>query len=252
MILILLPHSDYDPTESSVPWQSMHRAGLDICFATPDGVPAYADPRLVEKGFGLLNPMLMTRKPDLESYQAMIADPHFKQPLAYADIDPAQFDALLVPGGHAEGMRSLLESDAAKRIVLHFFKTDKPVASVCHGPLLLARTLDPDTGRSVLHGRKVTGLLSASMELAAWLITAPWLGRYYRTYPHTVESEIKAALASPKDFSQGPPALLRDSASKPERGFVVRDGNLLTARWPGDCHRLAAEWIQMLKPSRPH
>ncbi|NWA24161.1 DJ-1/PfpI family protein [Pseudomonas gingeri] len=252
MILILLPHSDYDPTESSVPWQSMHRAGLDIRFATPDGVPAYADPRLVEKGFGLLNPMLMTRKPDLESYQAMIADPHFKQPLAYADVDPAQFDALLVPGGHAEGMRSLLESDAAKRIVLHFFKTDKPVASVCHGPLLLARTLDPDTGRSVLYGRKVTGLLSASMELAAWLITAPWLGRYYRTYPHTVESEIKAALASPKDFAQGPPALLRDSANKPGRGFVVRDGNLLTARWPGDCHRLAAEWIQMLKPSRPH
>ncbi|MGY2167249.1 DJ-1/PfpI family protein [Pseudomonas gingeri] len=250
MILVLLPHSDYDPTESSVPWQYLHRAGIDVRFATPQGTPAHADPRLVEQGFGLLNPLLMTRKADLQSYQAMLADPHFQQPQAYAEVDPAQFDGLLVPGGHAEGMRSLLESDAAQRIVLHFFKTDKPLASVCHGPLLLARTLDPDTGRSVLYGRKVTGLLAASMELAAWLITAPWLGRYYRTYPQTVEAQIKAALASPKDFVPGPPALLRDSASKPGRGFVVRDGNLLTARWPGDCHRLAAEWLQMLKQPR--
>jgi len=250
MILILLPHSDYDPTESSVPWQAMRRAGIEVRFATPLGAPAYADPRLVEHGFGLLNPMLMTRDSDLQSYNTMITDEHFRQPLAYADVDPTQFEGLFVPGGHAEGMRSLLESDVAKRIVLHFFKTGKPVASVCHGPLLLARTLDPDSGRSVLHGRKVTALLSTTMELAAWLITAPWLGRYYRTYPQTVESEIKAALASPKDFSQGPPALLRDSAAKPGRGFVVRDGNLLTARWPGDCHRLSAEWIKLLRPAK--
>jgi hypothetical protein len=35
MILILLPTSDYDPTESSVPWQAMRLAGLDARFATP-------------------------------------------------------------------------------------------------------------------------------------------------------------------------------------------------------------------------
>ncbi|WP_017904708.1 DJ-1/PfpI family protein [Pseudomonas asplenii] len=247
MILVLLPHSDYDPTESSVPWQSLHRAGIEVRFATPAGAVAHADPRLVEQGFGPLNPLLMTRKPDLESYRAMLSDPHFQHPMAYADVDPTQFAGLLVPGGHADGMRSLLDADAAKRIALHFFKAGKPIASVCHGPLLFARTLDPETGRSVLYGRKVTGLLSVTMELAAWLITAPWLGRYYRTYPQTVEAEIKSVLASPRDFLNGPPALLRDSASKPERGFTVRDGNLLTARWPGDCHRLAAEWLKMLK-----
>ncbi|QXI31040.1 DJ-1/PfpI family protein [Pseudomonas vanderleydeniana] len=234
MILVLLPHSDYDPTESSVPWQYLHRAGIEVRFATPTGAVAHADPRLVEQGFGPLNPLLMTRKPDLESYRAMLSDPHFQHPMAYADVDPTQF-------------AGLLDADAAKRIALHFFKAGKPIASVCHGPLLFARTLDPETGRSVLYGRKVTGLLSVTMELAAWMITAPWLGRYYRTYPQTVEAEIKATLASPGDFIAGPPALLRDSASRPERGFTVRDGNLLTARWPGDCHRLAAEWLRMLK-----
>lgn len=250
MLLFLLPDADYDPTESSVPWQALRQAGIQVCFATPHGLPAYADPRLVKTGFGLLDPLLMTRKADVQHYLAMIADEAFIKPIAYAEVDLDSFEGLMVPGGHAPGMRSLLESEQAKQIVLHFFNANKPVAAVCHGPLLLARTLDPNTGRSVLHGRKVTALLANSMELLAWAITAPWLGRYYRTYPQTVEAEVKAALAKPDDFLPGPAFYQRDSAAKPQRGFVVRDGNLLTARWPGDCYRFANEWVQMVQQAR--
>lgn len=126
MILILLPTSDYDPTESSVPWQAMRHAGLDVRFATPAGLPAYADARLVDIGFGPLNPLLMTRDADLASYARMTEDDSFRRPLAYADVDPEQFAGLLIPGGHAKGMRSLLESEQAQAIALHFFKADKP------------------------------------------------------------------------------------------------------------------------------
>ncbi|MHC8394845.1 DJ-1/PfpI family protein [Pseudomonas sp. LB3P93] len=250
MILILLPTSDYDPTESSVPWQAMRQAGIEVRFASPEGMPAYADSRLVDIGFGPLNPLLMTRKADLASYARMIEDPSFRKPLPYDDIDPSEFQGLLIPGGHAKGMRSLLESEQARRVALHFFKADKPVAAVCHGVLLLARTLDPDSGLSVLQGRKVTALVANTMELPAWAITAAWLGRYYRTYPQTVEAEVTAALSSPMDFLRGPVLAVRDSADQPQRGFVVRDGQLLTARWPGDCHRFAAEWVRLLSGSR--
>lgn len=250
MILILLPSSDYDPTESSVPWQAMRKAGIELRFATPQGLTAYADPRLVSIGFGLLNRMLMTRKVDLESYAQMIESDEFCKPLAYADVDPRQFAGVLIPGGHAKGMCSLLESVLAKHITLQFFKAEKPVAAVCHGVLLLARTLDPVTGRSVLFGRKVTALLAATMELPAWLITAPWLGRYYRTYRQTVEAEVTATLSQKTDFVRGPLMAKRDCAQATQLGFVVRDGQLLTARWPGDCHRLAEEWIAMLQT--PH
>lgn len=246
MILILLPTSDYDPTESSVPWQAMRHAGIDVRFATPEGLQAYADARLVDMGFGPLNPLLMTREADLVSYARMTEDDWFRRPMAYADVDPGQFDGLLIPGGHAKGMRSLLESEQARTIALHFFETDKPVAAVCHGVLVLARTLDPDNGRSVLHGRKVTALLAATMEIPAWIMTAPWLGRYYRTYPQTVEEEVTAALSSPTNFLRGPLLAVRDSTDRPQHGFTVRDGQLLTARWPGDCHRFAADWLHML------
>ncbi len=250
MILILLPHADYDPSESSLPWQAARDAGFAAQFATPLGMPAYADSRLVSLGFGPLNPLLMTPAADLARYHAMTRAPAFCSPLPYAGVDPAAYEGLLIPGGHARGMRSLLESEEVRRIILAFFQADKPVAAVCHGPLALARCIDPASGRSVLHGRKVTALLAGPMELAAWLVTAPWLGRYYRTYDHSVEQEIKAALASPADFLPGPWLPRRDSAEHPERGFVVRDRNLLTARWPGDCHRFANEWASLLQQAR--
>ncbi|URN91427.1 MAG: DJ-1/PfpI family protein [Pseudomonas protegens] len=250
MILILLPHADYDPSESSLPWQAARDAGFAAQFATPLGMPAYADSRLVSLGFGPLNPLLMTPAADLARYHAMTRDPAFCSPLPYAGVDPAAYEGLLIPGGHARGMRSLLESEEVRRTILAFFQADKPVAAVCHGPLALARCIDPASGRSVLHGRKVTALLAGPMELAAWLVTAPWLGRYYRTYDHSVEQEIKAALASPADFLPGPWLPRRDSAEHPERGFVVRDRNLLTARWPGDCHRFANEWASLLQQAR--
>jgi len=250
MILFLLPDSDYDPTESAVPWDALQHAGIEVRFATPQGLPAYADPRLVSGGFGLLNSFFMTKSADLQCYQRMSQSAAFLKPLSYAEALAADFEAVLVPGGHAQGVRSLLESERAQALVVDFFRADKPVAAVCHGVLLLARAIDPRSGKSVLHGRQTTALLGLSMELLAWLVTAPWLGRYYRTYGQTVEAEVTAALASPSDFIAGPRLPMRDSADNLQPGFTVRDGQLLSARWPGDCHRFAAEFVAMVTDAR--
>ena len=245
MMLCLLPQSGFDPTESAVPWKALREAGIGVTFATPDGKAAQADTRLVDGGFGLLNFFLMTRKDDLAAYAEMAQCAQFRQPLSYEDVDPAAFSGLLIPGGHAEGVKSMLESARAQAIALAFFRAGKPVAAVCHGVLLLARTIDPATGKSVLHGRRTTALTAANMELPAWLITAPWLGRYYRTYPQTVEAEVKAALASPDHFVRGPFMAQRDSQADTRAGFTVLDGNYLSARWPGDCHRFAKELVEL-------
>lgn len=245
MILCLLPQYGFDPTESAVPWKALREAGIAVVFATPDGNAAQADARLVDSGFGPLDFLLMTRRADLATYAEMTHCAQFRQPLSYAAVNPALFCGLLIPGGHADGVQSLLESTAAQAIALAFFRDDKPVAAVCHGVLLLARTIDAATGKSVLHGRRTTALPAASMELPAWLMTAPWLGRYYRTYARTVEAEVKHALASPAHFQRGPFLARRDSAANTRPGFVVQDGNYLSARWPGDCHRFARAFVAL-------
>src|SRR6185503_16520647 len=103
----------------------------------------------------------------------------------------------------APGMRQYLESQSVRAQVLAFWKSERPVAAICHGVLVLARAIDPATGRSVLHGRRTT-CLPKYMEALAYALSFWKLGRYYRTYPAYVEEEVRAALASPADFVRGP------------------------------------------------
>jgi putative intracellular protease/amidase len=245
VVVMLLPARDYDPTESAVIWQALTASGVDVRFATPDGGPAYADPRLVDTGFSVLSPLLMTRPGSLRAYRRMVNDAHFVKPCAYDDVDIDTVDGLFVPGGHAKGVRTLLESSAAQAIAATAMSRDIAVGAVCHGVLLLARSIDPSTGRSALYGRRTTAL-TAALELGGWAMTRLWLGDYYRTYPTTVQAEVTAALASPSDFQTGPRVTLRDSPNHLARGFTVKDGSYLSGRWPGDCYRLAADYVDMV------
>ena len=77
----------------------------------------------------------------------------------FAEIDPAGYDALVIPGGRAP--EYLRMNDRALEIVRHFFAADKPVAAICHGAQLLA-------GARVLEGRTCSAYPAcrAEVELA--------------------------------------------------------------------------------------
>ncbi len=247
-ILMPLPARGFDPTETGVPWRVLTERGHDVVFATPDGEPGAADPLMVTgRGLGFLAPFLRANADGQAAYAAMTASGAFRVPLPYAAIRPEDFDAILLPGGHAKGMRPYLESPVLQGHVATFFAGDKPVGAICHGVVLAARSKTP-SGASVLRGAKTTAL-TRQMEMTAWRLTALTLGDYYRTYPLTVEDEVRAALAQADDFVHGPMSLTRDSLARLERGFVVRDGNYLSARWPGDAHKFAVEIDLMVRES---
>ena len=253
IILVPLPRLDFDPTEAGVPWRVLTAAGHACVFATPDGAPARADPRMLTgSGLGLLAPLLRAQRSAVADHDRMARSPAYCAPIAWSAIADGlaarRFDALLLPGGHAPGMREYLESPLLQAAVATFFERDLPVAAICHGTVLAARsrvTRGDAVGRSVLYGRRTTGL-TRQLELLAWRLTRHRLGDYYRTYAQTVQDEVAAALRSPLDFLTGPPALLRDSDRMRRVGFTVRDGRYLSARWPGDAHRFAYELAGML------
>ena len=174
----------------------------------------------------------------------MVASPAFNHPSSYEQVSTEDVDALLLPGGHAPGMRVYLESSRLQELVSVAFARQMPVGAICHGVVLASRARGTD-GRSVLHGRRTTAL-TRTLELSAWALTALWLGDYYRTYPITVQQEVTNALAHPDAFEIGPVAFRRDAPGHLERGFTVRDGTYLSARWPGDAHRFASEFAAML------
>ncbi|MDP2368406.1 type 1 glutamine amidotransferase domain-containing protein [Rhodoferax sp.] len=133
-ILIPLPSTDFDPTESAVPWLALTQAGHAVSFATPDGEPGEADPIMVGgKGLGPLAPLLMADNNGRKAYAAMASSAEFQRPLRHADVQSA---------------------------------------------------------------------------------------------------------------------ITRDSPGELAPGFVVRDGNYLSARWPGDAHRFANEFLKMLDDAR--
>lgn len=74
---------------------------------------------------------------------------------------------------------------------------------VCAGVLVLARTRNSETNKSVLDGCNAT-CLPKYMENSAYALTCCCRGRYYRTYPATVQSEVVAALGPRGRFYRGP------------------------------------------------
>jgi putative intracellular protease/amidase len=242
-ILIPLPDRDFDTTEVAVPWRLLSDRGYEVVFATQAGGSApKCDPRLLG---GVLFGKLGAELEPISFYEELTGDPAFRDPLAWGQIEPADFDGLLLPGGHAQGMRQYLDDAELQRKVATFWGLERPVGAICHGVIVLARSIDPVSGRSVIAGRRTT-CLPKYMERGGFLLTAWRLGRYYRTYPTYVEDEVIAALDDPGGFERGSRTTKRGTGSDDSAAFVVQDGNYLSARWPGDAYLFAKRFDRML------
>ena len=124
----------------------------------------------------------------------------------FDDVDPAEYDALVVPGGRApEYLRTY---DEVLDAVRHFFEADKPVATLCHGPQVLAAA-------GVLDGYEMTAYpaVRAEVEAAgcawvdevtrdrnlvtaqAWPDHAEWLAEFLDLLGTSVEHDSAAATA---------------------------------------------------------
>ncbi len=75
---------------------------------------------------------------DFEGHQTYSEKPghRFTLNASFADMDPAQYDALVIPGGRAPEYLRL--NPKVLDLVRHFFTANKPVAAICHGAQLLA------------------------------------------------------------------------------------------------------------------
>jgi len=65
------------------------------------------------------------------------------------EVSPADFDALVIPGGHSPA--NLREHEDVITFVRAFVETDKPTAAICHGPQVLVTA-------GVIEGRTLTGV----------------------------------------------------------------------------------------------
>jgi putative intracellular protease/amidase len=243
-VLVPLPDRDFDVTEVAVPWRLLTDAGHEVVFATETGRTPQADPLLLN---GVVFGRLGAAEEAKRYYAELANAPRFRQPLRYADVVPQAFDGLLLAGGHAPGMRQYLGNSLLQSKVAEFWPLERPVGAICHGVLVLARTTDAGTGRSVIADLRTT-CLPKYMERAAFLSTAWRRGRYYRTSPAYVEDEVRAALTDPDhQFSRGPRVMTRRGTRDDDSAtFVVTDGRYVSSRWPGDAYAFGSALAHLL------
>jgi len=81
--------------------------------------------------------------------------------IAFADVEPASFDALIIPGGRAPEF--IRNDPELPRILRHFLENDKPVGAICHGAQLFLALAD----RSFFAGRTMTAYTACKLEVEA-------------------------------------------------------------------------------------
>ncbi|WP_226582669.1 DJ-1/PfpI family protein [Halobacillus litoralis] len=96
---------------------------------------------------------------DFEDWETYTEKPGYKieSNKTFADVDPSDYDALIIPGGRAP--EHIRMNEELPGIVRHFFEEVKPIAVMCHGSLVL--TTIPD----VVKGRKMKAYQACKPEV---------------------------------------------------------------------------------------
>jgi protease I len=97
---------------------------------------------------------------DFEGDQTYTEKPghNFVLNATFDEVDPAMYDALVLPGGRAPEYIRL--NPRVLQIVRHFFEANKPVAAVCHALQILAAA-------DVLKGRSCTAYPACGPDVSA-------------------------------------------------------------------------------------
>src|SRR3982750_3006022 len=117
---ILMLVGDYvEDYEVMVPFQALQMVGHEVHAVCP-GKKA--------------GDRVRTAIHDFEGDQTYSEKPghNFALNATFAEIDVNQYDALVIPGGRAPEYLRL--NPKVLELVRHFFRANKPVAAICHGP----------------------------------------------------------------------------------------------------------------------
>ncbi len=130
MRALILTDAHFEDSELQVPCEALQSDGISVDIAAP-----HKDQKICGK-HGLCI------RPDL----------------AITEVEPARYDLLILPGGKAP--EKLRKIPRVPEIVRAFQSAGKPIAAICHGPLILAEA-------GILKGKKVTAYHAVREEIEA-------------------------------------------------------------------------------------
>jgi putative intracellular protease/amidase len=223
VLIVLTSHGELGNTghktgfwveEFAAPYYILKDGGAEITLASPKGGQPPIDPKSTEPGSQTVDTARYNKDTNLQQALA-----HTKR---LSEVSANDFDAVFYPGGHGP-LWDLTSDDRSIHLLEEFWKSKKPIATVCHGPAVLLHVLD-ENEQPLLADKNVTGF-SNTEEAAAGLT---------KVVPFLLEDALKkrgAFYSKKEDWAP----------------YVVKDGLLITGQNPASSKEVAQQLLKELK-----
>ncbi|HUN27176.1 MAG TPA: DJ-1/PfpI family protein [Steroidobacteraceae bacterium] len=141
--ILLLAGDFVEDYETMVPFQALTMVGHTVDAVCP-GKKA--------------GEYVLTAIHDFEGAQTYSEKPghRFTLNATFDEVNPAQYDALVIPGGRAPEYLRL--NERVLELVRHFARAAKPIAAICHGAQILAAA-------GVIRGKRVSAYPACAPEV---------------------------------------------------------------------------------------
>ncbi|WP_215225506.1 type 1 glutamine amidotransferase domain-containing protein [Echinicola shivajiensis] len=167
ILFVLTSHEDLGGTgektgfwieEFASPYYYLSDKGAKITLASPKGGQPPIDPKSDSPDFS--TPATERFKKDRALQEKL------SKTLRLSEVKEADYDAVFFPGGHGPLWDLAVDKNSIK-LIEDFYNEGKPVAAVCHAPIVFKETKDQN-GVPLVQGKQVTGF-SNSEEAAVQL-----------------------------------------------------------------------------------
>jgi putative intracellular protease/amidase len=221
--LFIVSQEGYWGEECIEPLRILTDAGLNITVSTPTGGPPVIDDRSIDPSE--VGQSLADRVCEIHE-----SDERLQNPTSLAQIDAADYDVVVYPGGHGTEY-DITHDRHARKILRETVNGDHGKAMIlCHAVGILGFTRDA-TGDFLVNGRSVTGFPNAWEE---GIVDEDDRMPDGRKLPYWVEDEVRAAGA---DWD----------AELDQETSVRIDGDLITGRGPASSGAAAKTLVDSLK-----
>lgn len=132
--------------EAVAPYYTFKDAKCDVTIASPKGGVVPIDPTSLQPE----NVTASTARYEADAKAQAL----FANSVKLSDVNLADYDAIYFPGGHGT-MEDLPHDASVRNAVEYFYRANKPVASVCHGPACLVAATKKN-GEPLVKGHRFT------------------------------------------------------------------------------------------------
>ena len=163
ILIVLTSHSELGNSgkktgfwieEFAAPYYIFQEAGATVVLASPKGGQPPIDPKSDEPSSQTPATIRFKADGDLQTLLS-----HTKK---LTEVSAHDFDAIFYPGGHGPLWDLTTDKDSIK-LIEDFWKSKKPVATVCHAPSALLNVME-ENGEPLVKGKKVTGFTNTEEE----------------------------------------------------------------------------------------